>query len=414
MTAYRDSVTPSEIVDLYLGTVRARPNTMKVRAVAVKQFVTWCEETDTTFAEITPVMVLRFLQSQRDKGNAESTLNSKLHTLKHFFGWLVERGLIVSAPTDELPTSSIPPKPRETLTLAELRKIWEAAPTETHRVVVGLLGFAGMRPDEVSSLDVTDFRVANDYHRVTVRSRPPTRGHIEVLVPPEVGTTIQNALGDRRVGPLLIRTDGRRLDRHSLQRMVRISAKYAGIPFKVNSLTLTYTLRALAIEHGFTYLGVVRAVGEIHPTKAGRWFVDAPNAPEQHAAIRLGRLVFTEANTPQGMLAEADVCLTQSSLPDAIAVMTAGAALEKHLRELARENSISFRRPEKDLQIGHYKTELTRVQVLSRHANLRIGIVEKHRNDAAHGWFELVTRDIARDVIDACRDLIAEFPLKGT
>jgi hypothetical protein len=267
-----------------------------------------------------------------------------------------------------------------------------------------------MRPDEVAQLDVSDMRRREGYYRVNVSSRPITRGHVEVLVPPEVVDAVEAAKGARRSGPLITRRDGRRLDRASIRHLVQVSAKRAEIPFRVGPMTLAYTLRALAIEHGFSYIGVVRAVGEMHPTKAARWIVGAPNSPEQHAAIRLGRLVFHDQNSVAGILDEAEICLTESVLPDAIAVMTAGAALEKHLREMCRAiDEIEFDKPETQLQMGAYRHALTRHRVLATPDIKKIETVESHRNDAAHGWFELITPDVAREVVRYCREVIHKY-----
>lgn len=175
-------------------------------------------------------------------------------------------------------------------------------------------------------------------------------------------------------------------------------------------LTLTYTLRAVAIEQGFTYIGVVRAVGEMHHSRSRRWFASAPTSVDQHAAIRLSRLVFDDPESPLGMLDEAAVCLNETALPPAIAVATAGTALESHLRELCRAKKISMHKPEKDLSIMDYAAVLASEKVVAPPDHRLLTTITAYRNDAAHGWFQRISGDTATWVLREVRRFIVTHP----
>lgn len=191
--------------------------------------------------------------------------------------------------------------------------------------------------------------------------------------------------------------------------MVATAGKRAGVPFRVTPKTLAYTLRTIAIAHGFSYLGVVRSVGELHPTKSRRWVANADLAISQHGSIRLGQLIFNDPQSPLGMLAAAETLLNETDLPPAIAVLVAGTALERRLRMLAGQNEVQFRKPEDERTLNTYSTQLLGRGLLTRATHKRIEMVGQHRNDAAHGWFERVNVTTARSTLSVCRTVLSEL-----
>lgn len=127
--------------------------------------------------------------------------------------------------------------------------------------------------------------------------------------------------------------------------------------------------------------------------------------------IRLAHLLFHDPRSTSSMIFEAGVALNESALPPAIAVMTAGAALERHLRELSRELGMEFDKPESKLQLGAYISRLTGKGPVTAADNQLLTSIETRRNTAAHGWFDEINHEGAEWVLSNCRALIERYPL---
>ncbi|MFQ6398997.1 tyrosine-type recombinase/integrase [Nocardia sp. KC 131] len=89
--------------------------------------------------------------------------------------------------------------------------------------LVVMLGMLGLRIAETYSTDIAD--VGEEHgHRVL---RVVGKGSKIVLVPlpPAVGRGIDRAIADRDIGPILLNSRGRRMDRHCATRRLRALAK---------------------------------------------------------------------------------------------------------------------------------------------------------------------------------------------
>ena len=416
--AYGASVDFAELLDLYRATAHRNPRTREVRMLTARQFVDWCQANELPFPSIAEVEAYRYLEFRRSAaGNSESTISSKVNGLKHFYRWMRGRGFVEVSPFESIVASKQSPQPRSTVKLEELRRLWIAAPSPTHRTVIGLLGFTGLGIEEIVELDVSDLHWdESGYYSLRVRSRPPTRGHIQVLLPPEVAAAVRQTVGERRTGPLVPRADqpAKRLNRGIILRMTRTCGKRAGIALNVTPGMLAFSVRALAIDNGFSYIGVVRAIGEMHDAKGRRWIEIGSFRSEQHAAIRLGRLVFDDPESTLGRLNEASVLLNESSLSPGVAVMAAGAALERHLRELCAERGLLDEdQAGKERTLTSYAQELIKDRAIHRSVHKEIELIAGWRNDAAHGWFERVDQPIAEKTISQVRKIVEKHPLKG-
>lgn len=93
--------------------------------------------------------------------------------------------------------------------------------------LVCLLGLLGLRVFEACAADIADLGEEHG-HRVL---RVVGKGHKVVLVPlpPAVARAVDLATGQRTAGPLLLNTQGRRMDRHAATRRLHCLAAGAGI-----------------------------------------------------------------------------------------------------------------------------------------------------------------------------------------
>jgi integrase/recombinase XerD len=93
--------------------------------------------------------------------------------------------------------------------------------------LVSLLALNGLRVSEALGIDIDDLGLERGHRTLTVCRK----GGKIVTMPlaPRVARAIDLAIGDRLDGPVLLGSDGCRLDRHAAGRIVRRVARRAGL-----------------------------------------------------------------------------------------------------------------------------------------------------------------------------------------
>jgi hypothetical protein len=174
-------------------------------------------------------------------------------------------------------------------------------------------------------------------------------------------------------------------------------------------LTLSFSLRAIAIEKGFSYVSVARTVGELDPRKLAKWLALAPESVSTHAPFRLARLVLGNRTESGKHLSHAALMLEEGDAHPAAALGFAGAILERHLRSLASERGI---RVEKDNPtLSTYSTYLRASGAIEPVDVQQIAQVQSLRNAAAHGWFDQISKADALSAIRTSEEIAGRYPL---
>jgi integrase/recombinase XerD len=194
-----------------------------------------------------------------DPGLAPTSLRRRAASIRGFYRFAFGEGLIgvdVAAHID------LPRQPRllpETLTVAEVEALLEAAPDLRGRALLELLYAAGLRVSEGLGLDREDLSTDGGFVRVI------GKGDKERLVP--VGDIALDWLGrwlaeerpgflalhhvePARGGPLFLGDRGRRLARQQAFAIVRGAARRAGLPESVSPHTLRHSFATHLLAGG--------------------------------------------------------------------------------------------------------------------------------------------------------------------
>jgi integrase/recombinase XerD len=195
----------------------------------------------------------------RDPGLAPTSLRRRAASIRGFYRFAYGDGLIerdVAAHLD------LPRQPRllpETLTVADVEALLEAAPDLRSRALLELLYAAGLRVSEALGLDREDLSSDGGYVRVI------GKGDKERLVP--VGDIALDWLArweaearpallalhhvvPSRGGPLFLGDRGGRLARQQAFAIVKAAARTAGLPEAVSPHTLRHSFATHLLEGG--------------------------------------------------------------------------------------------------------------------------------------------------------------------
>ncbi len=93
---------------------------------------------------------------RRAGGLSESYINHHIYSLKLFFAWQEEKGIITQNPISSLAFKTPISKPREILTKAEALTLYESSETLKQKALLGVFYGCGLRRSEGEQLDLKD------------------------------------------------------------------------------------------------------------------------------------------------------------------------------------------------------------------------------------------------------------------
>jgi site-specific recombinase XerD len=167
--------------------------------------------------------------SMEGRGLAASTIDRRLSTVCRFYRFAHIDGRIPSNPAQYVRRPQVHPSEGRGLDRGELGRFLYTAERfdHAHAALAVLLGLNGLRVSEACDTNIEDMGMERG-HRVP---RIVGKGHEPALIPlvARPARTIDPAVGERRDGPILVRDDGRRLDRRTARRWVQSMVKRAGL-----------------------------------------------------------------------------------------------------------------------------------------------------------------------------------------
>jgi integrase/recombinase XerC len=210
---------------------------------------------------ITPLDLRAYLSSLYEK-NAKSSIARRLAALRSFYRFLYRKGLVESDVAERVPLPKTEKRLPRHLSLEETEKLLGAPEPSNalglrNRAILELLYSTGLRVAELASLDTDDLAHIPQAEGGTLRVLG--KGKKERLV--VCGATARAAVAtylDRRqeFGPedeetaLFLNSRGGRLTVRSIERMVEVSARAAGLPGDVTPHTLRHSFATHLLANG--------------------------------------------------------------------------------------------------------------------------------------------------------------------
>lgn len=158
-----------------------------------------------------------------------STTSRRMSIVAGFYRTAVIDGVLEHSPAEHGRRPHVPAEsPTLGLTHLQLEALLTAArpPNRNDFALVCLLGLLGLRIFEATGLNIADLGEEHGHRIVRVLGK----GGKTVLVPlpPAVGRALDQAIGDRTLGPILLNTRGARMDRHAATRRLRVWLRRPG------------------------------------------------------------------------------------------------------------------------------------------------------------------------------------------
>jgi integrase/recombinase XerD len=222
--------------------------TREACALDLRQFTSWCRIRSLALFAVRRADIEGFARELEAMGRARATVTRRLSTIAGFCKYAVEEELLDRSPAAHVRRPRVDYESHAVaLDRNELGALLVAAgigPPSGH-ALISLLALNGLRVSEATGADIEHLGLERGHRTLTVTRK----GGKVVTVPlaPRTARAIDLAIGERTEGPVFLARDGRRLDRHGAGRIVRKTARRAGIAKIVTPHTLRHAFRSLPV-----------------------------------------------------------------------------------------------------------------------------------------------------------------------
>ena len=238
----------------------------------LRQCASWCGQRGLHLFQARRPDIECFARDLEARGRARATVTRRLCTIAGFYKYAVEEELLEHSPAAHVRRPRLDYESHATgLDRNELGALLVTAglgPPNEH-ALISLLALNGLRVSEATGSDIEALGLERG-HRTLVITR---KGGKVVTIPlaPRTARAIDLAIGERCEGPVFLRPDGRRLDRHGAGRIVRSVARRAGITKNVGPHTLRHAFITAALDAGVPLRDVQEAASHADPRTTMRY-----------------------------------------------------------------------------------------------------------------------------------------------
>src|SRR5246127_3396039 len=204
--------------------------TREAYALDLRQFTSWCPTRNMALFAVRRADIEGFARELEAIGRARATVTRRLSTIAGFYKYAVEEEFLDRSPAAHVRRPRVDYESHAVaLDRNELGALLVAAGLGSPSVhaLISLLALNGLRVSEATGADIENLGLERGHRTLTVTRK----GGKVVTVPlaPRTARAIDLAIGERPEGPVFLASDGRRLDRHGAGRVVRKTARRAGI-----------------------------------------------------------------------------------------------------------------------------------------------------------------------------------------
>ena len=238
----------------------------------LRQFTGWCRARSLPLFSVRRADIETFARELEAKGRARATVTRRLCTIAGFYKYAVEEELIDHSPAAHIRRPRVDYESHAVaLDRDELGALLVAAglgpPTE--HALTSLLALNGLRVSEAAGSDIEHLGLERGHRTLTITRK----GGKVVTIPlaPRTARAIDLAIGERTEGPVFLAADGRQLDRHGAGRIVRKTARRAGIGKAVTPHTLRHAFITAALDAGVPLRDVQEAASHAGPRTTMRY-----------------------------------------------------------------------------------------------------------------------------------------------
>ena len=246
--------------------------TREAYALDLRQFASWCRTRSVALFAVRRADIESFARDLEARGRTRATVTRRLSTIAGFYKYAVEEELLDRSPAAHVRRPRVDYESHAVaLDRNELGALLVAAglgPPPEH-ALISLLTLNGLRVSEATDADIEHLGLERGHWTLTITRK----GGKVVTIPlaPRTARTIDLAIGERTDGPVFLPAHEHRLDRHAAGRIVRRTARRAGIGKLVTPHTLRHAFITAALDAGVPLRDVQEAASHADPRTTMRY-----------------------------------------------------------------------------------------------------------------------------------------------
>ena len=281
MTATTTSTALATIQPAFTGAERLalagflagyRGLTREAYTLDLRQFTNWCRIRSLPLFAVRRADIEGFARELEARGRTRATVTRRLCTIAGFYKYAVEGELLGSSPAAHVRRPRVDYDSHAVaLDRNELGALLVAAGLGSpgEHALISLMVLNGLQVSEATGADIEHLGLERGHWTLTITRK----GGKIVTIPlaPRTARAIDLAIGEHTEGPVFLACDGRRLDRHGAGRIVRKTARRAGITKTVTPHTLRHTFITAALDAGVPLRDVQEAASHADPRTTMRY-----------------------------------------------------------------------------------------------------------------------------------------------
>lgn len=255
----------------FMSNVRHKAvNTIESYKRDVTQYITYLNNVGVTdLSSTTKTTVLSYLLELQKEGRASSTVSRTLASLRSFYVFMIQNGMVQNDPTINLEAPHVEKKPPQILTSAEVELLMNQPKCIDNKgmrdkAMLELLYATGIRVSELISLDITDVNLAMSFIHCNGRKKerivPMGNKALEALT-----VYVDNARGNMVKSDtekaLFVNCGGVRLSRQGFWKIIKHYQHQADIKKEITPHTLRHSFAAHLLENGADLRSIQEMMG---------------------------------------------------------------------------------------------------------------------------------------------------------
>lgn len=234
-------------------------NTVESYKRDVTQYISYLDGTGVTdISSTTKTTVLSYLLYLQKEGRASSTVSRTLASLRSYYLFMMQNGVVKSNPTSNLEAPPVEKKIPKILSGEEVELLLEQPKNCDNKgirdkAMLELLYATGIRVSELINLDVSDVNVPMSFVRCKggKKERIIPMGHqAKDALENYINNVRKYMVKDENETALFVNCSGARLSRQGFWKLIKYYQHIAGIETDITPHTLRHSFAAHLLENG--------------------------------------------------------------------------------------------------------------------------------------------------------------------
>lgn len=234
-------------------------NTVESYKRDVTQYISYLDGTGVTdISSTTKTTVLSYLLYLQKEGRASSTVSRTLASLRSYYLFMMQNGVVKSNPTSNLEAPHVEKKIPKILSGEEVELLLEQPKNCDNKgirdkAMLELLYATGIRVSELINLDVSDVNVPMSFVRCKggKKERIIPMGHqAKDALENYINNVRKYMVRDENETALFVNCSGARLSRQGFWKLIKYYQHIAGIETDITPHTLRHSFAAHLLENG--------------------------------------------------------------------------------------------------------------------------------------------------------------------